>query len=167
MEVSIKRSSWPEFCLMKFNNFNHMNQIMTPEKIALVQRNFKDVTPIADQAATLFYQRLFEIAPQVRPLFKGDISDQGKKLMTMIGVAVRGLDKLETIVPAVQNLGRSHRGYGVKEEHFKQVGAALLWTLEIGLGDTWNKESEVAWTEAYNILATTMIEAMKQAKATV
>ena len=148
------------FALLKIDNLNYINETMTPEQIALVQSNFKDVAPIADQAATLFYKRLFEIAPQVRPLFKDDISDQGKKLMTMIGVAVRGLDKLETIVPAVQSLGRSHVGYGVTEEHFKPVGSALLWTLEVGLGDTWSKESEVAWTEAYNILATTMVDAM-------
>ena len=138
---------------------------MKPENIALVQSNFNAVEPIADEAAELFYGRLFEIAPSVRPMFKEDITDQGQKLMTMIGVAVRGLNNLETIVPAVQNLGKSHATYGVKEEHFEAVAEALLWTLEQGLGDAWSQEAKIAWTETYTILATTMISAMKKVEA--
>lgn len=135
---------------------------MTPEQIKLVQESFKKVEPIADDAAALFYGRLFEIAPEVKPLFKTEITQQGKKLMTMIGTAVRGLTNLEKIVHAVQKLGRNHVGYGVKDEHYPIVGEALLWTLEKGLGDSWNDELKLAWTEAYTILATTMMEAAKE-----
>lgn len=135
---------------------------MTPEQIAMVQESFEKVVPIADDAAALFYGRLFEIAPEVKPLFKSDIKEQGKKLMTMIGTAVRGLNDLEKIVPVVQKLGRNHVGYGVKDEHYGKVAEALLWTLEQGLGEAWNDDLKVAWTEAYTILATTMQEAAKE-----
>ncbi|MEM0912720.1 MAG: globin family protein [Pseudomonadota bacterium] len=135
---------------------------MQPEQIELVQDSFKKVAPIADKAAELFYGKLFEIAPEVKPLFKEDISEQGAKLMQMIGIAVRGLNNLESIVPAVQQLGRNHVGYGVKEEHFAPVAEALLWTLEQGLGEDWNDKLKAAWTEAYVILSSTMIDAMKE-----
>ncbi|RLT93236.1 globin family protein [Ketobacter sp.] len=138
---------------------------MTPEQIKQVQTTFDMVEPIADKAAELFYGRLFEIAPEVRPMFKSDISEQGAKLMRMLGIAVRGLTKLDTIVPAVQNLGVKHLEYGVKEEHFQPVAEALLWTLEQGLGDAWNDEVKASWTEAYVLLSTTMIDAMKAAQA--
>lgn len=132
---------------------------MNPDQIALVQSSFEKVRPIADQAAALFYGRLFELSPEVRPLFKADLQDQGKKLMQMIGVAVAGLDQLDAIVPAVQNLGRNHVSYGVKAEHYPAVGEALLWTLEQGLGDNWNEELGEAWTQAYSILSNTMQDA--------
>ncbi len=135
---------------------------MTPEQISMVQASFEKVEPIADKAAELFYGRLFEIAPEVKPLFKSDMTEQGAKLMKMIGIAVRGLNNLDAIVPAVQQLGRNHKGYGVKEEHFAPVASALLWTLEQGLGDAWNEDLKAAWTEAYVILSTTMIDAMKE-----
>lgn len=134
---------------------------MTPENIQLVQDSFAKVRPIADDAAGLFYGRLFELAPEVKPLFKGDMSAQGRKLMTMIGTAVSGLNNLPAIVPAVQQLGRNHVGYGVKDEHYPIVGVALLWTLEQGLGDDWNDELKASWTEAYTILSTTMQDASK------
>jgi hemoglobin-like flavoprotein len=108
---------------------------MTPEQIALVQGSFAHVVPIAATAATLFYQRLFVLDPALRLLFPSDLSDQGRKLMTMLRVAVNGLDRLDTIVPAVHALGRRHVGYGVIDGHYATVGAALLWTLQQGLGD--------------------------------
>lgn len=137
---------------------------MTPEQIALVQDSFSKVEKIADSAAELFYGKLFEIAPDVKPMFKSDMSDQGKKLMTMIGIAVRGLTNLEKIVPALQQLGKRHVGYGVKEEHFPIVGESLLWTLEQGLGDAWNDELKNAWATTYGLLSVTMIAAMKEAE---
>ena len=139
---------------------------MTPEQIKLVQDSYEKIVPIADDAATLLYNKLFEIAPEVKPLFKSDIKEQGKKLMTMIGTAVRSLSNLEKIVPAVQKLGRSHVDYGVKEEHYGIVAEALLWTLEQGLGEAWNEELKDAWTQAYTILATTMQEAAKEVQTT-
>ncbi len=138
---------------------------MTPKQIEIVQSNFEAVEPIADKAAELFYGKLFEIAPEVKPMFKGDMVDQGQKLMTMIGVAVRGLNDIEKIVPAVQNLGKTHVAYGVKAEHFAPVGESLLWTLEQGLGDAWNPEAKEAWATVYGVLSTTMIDAMNEAEA--
>ncbi|MEQ3636168.1 globin family protein [Alcanivorax sp.] len=132
---------------------------MTPVQIALVQNSWDKVDAISDQAASLFYDRLFTHDPALKPLFKGNMEEQGKKLMTMIGVAVRGLDKLDTIVPAVQKLGARHKDYGVKPADYDTVAQALLWTLGQGLGDAFDSDTEAAWVAAYTILATTMIAA--------
>lgn len=137
---------------------------MEASTIKAVQDTFAMVEPIADKAAELFYGRLFELDPSVKPLFKGDMSEQGAKLMRMIGIAVRGLTDLESIVPAVKNLGARHVGYGVKEEHYQTVGAALLWTLGQGLGDAFTEEVESAWTDVYTLLADVMIAAQKEAE---
>jgi hemoglobin-like flavoprotein len=132
---------------------------MTPENQALVRESFAKVVPIAPQAAALFYERLFTLDPSLKPLFKGDMNEQGRKLMAMIGTAVANLGKLETILPAVQDLGRRHRGYGVPPASYDTVAAALLWTLGQGLGDAFTKPVEAAWTEAYTILAGVMKDA--------
>ena len=132
---------------------------MNEKKIELVQSSFAKVVPIADKAAEIFYAKLFELDPSLKPLFKGDMKEQGKKLMAMIGTAVNGLTNLEAIVPAVQNLGKAHVGYGVKDEHYDTVGAALLDTLSVGLGDDFTPETKDAWTEVCTLLATTMKDA--------
>jgi hemoglobin-like flavoprotein len=132
---------------------------MTPEAQTLVKESFAKVVPIAPQAAALFYDRLFTLDPSLKPLFKGDMKEQGRKLMAMIGTAVANLDKLDTIVPAVQDLGRRHAGYGVPASSYDTVGTALLWTLGQGLGDAFTPQVEAAWTEAYTILATVMKDA--------
>lgn len=129
---------------------------MTPEKVGLVQSTWAKVVPIKETAAELFYGRLFELDPSLRALFNGDLKEQGRKLMTMINVAVGSLDKLDTIVPAVKDLGRRHAGYGVQAAHYTTVAAALLWTLEKGLGDAFTPAVKEAWTETYMVLATTM-----------
>lgn len=129
---------------------------MTPAEKELVQTTFATLVPIADQAAALFYGRLFETDPSLRPLFKSDLGEQGKKLMTMIGVAVKGLDSLDELVPAVKNLGRRHAGYGVTDAHYDTVGGALLWTLEKGLGSAFTPDVKAAWTTVYTVLSTTM-----------
>ena len=129
---------------------------MTGEQITLVQDSFQKVVPIADAAAALFYGRLFDLDPQLEPLFKGDIVEQGRKLMQMIGTAVRSLDRLEQILPAVQALGARHVGYGVRDEHYETVGRALIWTLRKGLGDAFTPEVEAAWAEVYSALAGAM-----------
>lgn len=136
---------------------------MDSHKIALVQSSFKKVEPIAEQAAALFYGRLFEIDPFLREMFTGDMQKQGRMLMQMIGVAVNSLTKLEAIVPAVQNLGRRHAGYGVRDEHYDTVAAALLWTLEKGLGPDFTPEVKQAWTETYLLLAGVMKDAAREA----
>ncbi len=133
--------------------------MLTPAQVALVQESWKLVVPIADQAAALFYSKLFELDPSLKGLFKSDMKDQGKKLMDMITVAVRGLDDLEGIVPALKSLARRHVGYDVKAEHYDTVGEALLWTLEQGLGpDVFSDACKEAWATTYGIMAQVMIE---------
>jgi hemoglobin-like flavoprotein len=132
---------------------------MTSEQKELVQESFKLVVPIKEQAAAMFYDRLFTLDPTVRALFKGDMKQQGSLLMAMIAVAVNGLNRLDEIRPAIQDLGRRHAGYGVRNEHYATVGAALLWTLEQGLGAAWTPELKEAWTACYTVLAGVMQEA--------
>ena len=130
---------------------------MTPDQVQLVQQSFSKVAPISDQAATIFYDRLFEVAPKVRALFPDDISEQRKKLMATLAVVVGGLNNLETILPAASALAKRHVGYGAVAEHYPVVGGALLWTLEKGLGDGWTPEVAEAWTAAYGTLSGYMI----------
>jgi len=129
---------------------------MTPEQVGLVQGTWAKVLPIKDTAAELFYGRLFELDPSLRSLFKGDMTEQGRKLMAMINVAVAALDKLDSIVPAVKDLGARHVRYGVKAADYGTVATALLWTLEKGLGDAFTPAAREAWTQAYMVLAKTM-----------
>ncbi len=138
---------------------------MTSKQVELVQTTWAQVVPISETAASLFYNRLFELDPNLKPLFKADIKEQGKKLMTMINAAVRGLGDLGALVPVVENLGRRHVGYGVKDEHYSTVGTALLWTLEKGLGDGFTPEVKEAWTTVYTVLATTMQKAAAKESA--
>lgn len=132
---------------------------MTPEKIQLCKDSWVKVEPIADAAAEIFYSNLFEADPELKPLFKGDMQAQGKKLMEMIAAAVRLLDKLDQLVPVVQSLGVRHSGYGVEAGHYDTVGGALIKTLGQGLGDEFTDEVREAWVAAYGLLAQTMIEA--------
>ena len=138
---------------------------MTPEQALLVKSSWEKVLPISDKAAELFYGRLFELDPELKSLFKGNMEEQGRKLMRMIGTAVAALDRLEAIVPAVQQLGVRHVGYGVKDAHYDTVGAALLWTLQQGLGDGFTAEVKEAWTSVYGVLAGTMKSAAAEAAA--
>jgi hemoglobin-like flavoprotein len=131
---------------------------MTPEQIKAIQESFAKVVPISEQAAALFYGRLFEIAPSVKPLFRGDMTEQGRKLMATLAVVVNGLTNLETILPAASALAKRHVGYGVKPIHYPIVGEALLWTLERGLGADWTPELAEAWTDAYGVLSDYMID---------
>lgn len=132
---------------------------MTPEQIEMVQNTWEQVKPISEQAADMFYAKLFEMDPDIKPLFKSDIKIQGRRLMAMITTAVNNLHQIETILEPVQDLGRRHVDYGVRPEHYDTVGAALLWTLGQGLGDGFTGAVEAAWTEAYTILASVMKEA--------
>jgi nitric oxide dioxygenase len=138
---------------------------MTPAEIVLVQSSFEKVLPIAPQAAQLFYARLFERAPEVRPLFKGDMDEQGRKLMATLAAVVRGLDRLDEILPVAKNLALRHVAYGVRPEHYEPVGATLLWTLEQGLGAEFTPDVAAAWGAAYGALSATMIEAAYPAVA--
>jgi hemoglobin-like flavoprotein len=146
--------------LLKAKGFLRGAQRVTPQQTGLVQDSFKSVVPIAATAAELFYGRLFEIAPGVRPLFEGvDMKDQGRKLMTTLGVVVSGLTNLDAIVPVAKTLAIKHVDYGVKAEHYTVVGQALVWTLEKGLGNAFTNDVRSAWIEAYNLLSGVMTEA--------
>ena len=130
---------------------------MTPDQVTLVQQSFAKVAPISDQAAVIFYDRLFEIAPQVKAMFPSDLTEQRKKLMATLAVVVNGLSNLESILPAASALATRHVGYGAKAEHYPVVGSALLWTLEKGLDAAWTPEVAEAWTATYGTLSGYMI----------
>lgn len=138
---------------------------MTTFDVGLVQSSFRKIVPIADQAAALFYARLFELDPALRSLFRGNIEEQGRKLMSMLAMTVASLDRLDSLVPAIRALGARHNHYGAIEEHYASVGAALLWTLEKGLGPEFTPAVASAWTQTYTLLANIMIAAQRNARA--
>jgi len=138
---------------------------MTPSQVAAVQTSFAAVLPIAGQAGLMFYDRLFVLDPKLRSLFTGDIAAQSEKLMDMIATVVQGLNNPDTLLPTVRALGVRHAGYGVSDLDYQTVGAALLWTLEQGLGTSFTPEVADAWTAAYTLLSDTMREAAREAKA--
>ena len=143
---------------------------MNSQQINLVQTSFEHVRPIASTAAEIFYARLFELDPSLRPMFKGDMSHQGRMLMSMLNTAVNGLGNLDATLPVVRQLGARHARYGVRDEHYPIVGGALLWTLAQGLGDKFTPEVSEAWAAAYELLASVMqlgvIEARSQQAST-
>ena len=134
---------------------------MQQHTITLVQDSWQKVAAIAPQAAELFYQNLFAADPSLKPLFKGEMPEQGKKLMQMIGAAVGKLNDLPTLVPILQGLGKRHAGYGVQDSHYQTVGAALLKTLGQGLGADFTEEVKEAWTAVYTVMADVMVAAAK------
>jgi len=139
---------------------------MDSKQIKLVQDSFAKVAPISEQAAVLFYDRLFEVAPSVKAMFPADMTEQRKKLMATLAVVVNGLSNLESVLPAASSLARRHVAYGAKPSHYSVVGGALLWTLEKGLGEAWTPETAAAWTAAYGTLSGYMIsEAYGSAQA--
>jgi hemoglobin-like flavoprotein len=131
---------------------------MTPHQVKIIQESFAKITPISEQAAALFYGRLFEIAPAVKPLFHSDMQEQGRKLMATLAVVVNGLSNLQAVLPAASALAKRHVDYGVKASHYEPVGAALLWTLERGLGEQWTLDLKEAWSSAYALLSQYMID---------
>ncbi len=138
---------------------------MNAEQISLVQKTFEKVEPIAQQTGDLFYQRLFEMDPTIRPLFKGDIKKQALMLMTVIGLAVRGLDRPQTVQDAVKTLGVRHTGYGVGMGDYNTFGAALIWALEQSMGSEFTPEVKAAWIEAYGVLSDAMKKTAKERHA--
>ncbi|MCP5141669.1 MAG: hemin receptor [Gammaproteobacteria bacterium] len=129
---------------------------MTPEQKALVRDSWARILPIQETAAKLFYDRLFEAYPEVKPYFKGDMTGQGRKLMAMLNTAVNGLDNLAPLIKPLQQSGARHAGYGVKDEDYDKVADAFLWTLEQGLGDACSDDVRDAWIAAFTIVADTM-----------
>ena len=132
---------------------------MNSEQVELLQSTWGKVVPFSETTAELFYGRLFELDPSLRPLFKTDMAEQGRKFIQLFDVAVYGLGQPETIFQDLQDLGRRHVGYAVKDEHYDTVGTALIWAMEQTLGESLTPEAKDAWTEAYALMA----DAMKQA----
>jgi hemoglobin-like flavoprotein len=139
--------------------------MVTSGQKALVQHSFASLAPIAEDAAALFYRRLFELDPALKGMFPQELAPQHRKLAQMLTAAVKGLDRLEQLVPVVQELGRRHVAYGVTDSHYETVGAALMWTLNKGLGRAFTPELEDAWSAVYGFLATTMKNAMRTERA--
>lgn len=139
---------------------------LSPAEIKMVQDTFAAVEPIADDAAALFYGRLFETDPSTKPLFKGDIKEQGRKLMAVLKTAVASLEKLDQLVPAVKVMGQRHHAYGIEASHYESVANALLWTLEQGLKDAYTPAVEAAWAKTYGILAEVMQQGAQEPPAT-
>ena len=135
---------------------------MTPRQVALVQGSWKDLIAVAETMSQLFYLRLFALDPSLQRMFRGELREQGRKLIAMMSVAVNGLARIETLVPVIEALGRRHAGYGVTDEHYATVAAALLWALEQGLGGRFTADVKDAWTAAYGVLAATMQRAARQ-----
>jgi len=136
---------------------------MTQHQIGLVQSSFSLVEPIIESAAVMFYDRLFQIDPSLRPMFRAPQTEQARKLAHVLTVVVKGLNRPEQILPAVEELGRRHSNYGVRPEHYATVGAALLWTLQSGLGEAFTAEVRDAWSSAYLLLSSTMQKAAAEA----
>jgi hemoglobin-like flavoprotein len=132
--------------------------MLTQLEIDTVQGDWRKVLPIAATAATLFYDRLFELDPSLRSLFASNLDEQKKKLLQTLGAAVTGLTDLQALVPIAHALGKRHVGYGVKPEHYGTVGTALLWALRRGLGEGFDAAHEAAWTKVYEILSKTMLD---------
>jgi len=135
---------------------------MEAKTITLVQNSFEKVKPIASTAAEIFYSKLFELDPNLKPLFPSNeeaMKTQGNKLMTMLGAAVAGLNNLDALIPVLKGLGKRHVEYKVEPSHYDTVGAALLGTLEAGLGDEFTPEVKEAWTSVYGTMSGVMIEA--------
>jgi hemoglobin-like flavoprotein len=138
---------------------------MDSTQVKLVQESFAKVARISEKAAVIFYDRLFEVAPAVRAMFPDDMTEQRKKLMTMLDAVVNGLSNLESILPVASALAKRHAGYGAKPEHYPVVGSTLLWTLEKGLGAAWTPDVAAAWTAAYGTLSGYMISEAYGAQA--
>ncbi|MEO3431462.1 globin family protein [Pelagibius sp. CAU 1746] len=131
-----------------------------------MQESFALVDPIADAAAGLFYNKLFEIDPSTQTLFKGDMADQGHKLMSVLKTAIASLDKFDQLVPVLKIMGQRHLTYGVEFKHYESVAKALLWTLKEGLKEAFTPEVEQAWAKVYGTLAEVMMRGSQEPLAT-
>lgn len=123
---------------------------MTPAQQDLVRDTFASVRGLAGPVASLFYGRLFALAPELRPMFKGDIRQQGLKLMSMIEICVDSLGRMEELRPQLRELGRRHAGYGTLPEHYPVVGKALLWSLGQALEHRFDAATKQAWAALLN-----------------
>jgi hemoglobin-like flavoprotein len=131
---------------------------MTPRQIEIVRQSFNQIMPFKDQVIELFYCRLFELDPSIRLMFKSDMKEQRQKLTAALAMVIGRLETMESLLPVLRELGRRHKGYGVRNRQYDLVGEALLWTMEIGHSSTWTSELAEAWKCAYGQVAKAMIE---------
>ena len=143
----------------------HGTTPMTPEQIHLVKDSWAKLLPVQEDAAEIFYHRLFDIHPEVKPYFKGNMKEQGKKLITMIDTTVSSLDNLDALMKPLKQSGKAHEGYDVKPEDYDKVSDALLWTLEKELGDDFTAETSEAWAVAYTVISSVMIDGARNMPA--
>ncbi|WP_028522713.1 globin family protein [Runella limosa] len=135
---------------------------MNDQQKRLVQTSFARIVPKSEYAAKVFYGRLFEIIPEVQPLFKSDLKTQGIKLFQVISFAVCSLDNMDELLPLLHDLGRRHVKYGTKNEHYVFIGESLIWTLDKVLKDDFTPEIRQAWLDVYSLMAAAMAEAASQ-----
>jgi hemoglobin-like flavoprotein len=138
---------------------------MTSQDILLVQLSWRKVLPMKATFAELFYLKLFELDPALRPLFTGDLEQQGTLLVQMINASVRALDRLDALLPVIRELGARHAVRGVQDPHYGTVASALLWTLERLLRADFTPEVKSAWIKTYGVLSQTMREAALASRA--
>ncbi|MEO8150999.1 MAG: globin family protein [Bacteroidia bacterium] len=139
---------------------------MTTGEIKIIKETWAMVVPSAGEVGPLFYNRLFEIAPETKHMFtRTNIPEQSKKLLAMLSYVISKLDNLENLLEEIAALAKRHVQYGVKEEHYTKVGEALLWTLEKGLGAVWTAEVKDAWVTCYSTLSGAMIQLSAESKA--
>jgi hemoglobin-like flavoprotein len=137
--------------------------MLTMAQKRMIRESFEQVQPNSEAAAQLFYGRPFELDPSLRAMFRGDLAEQGRHLMQALAVVVKGLDYVDELLPAVRSLGRRQAAYGVRDEYYVTVGAALLWTLERGLGDSFTGGTRRAWESLYYMVASCMVTASREA----
>ncbi len=142
--------------------------MLTEEYKQAIRRSWRLLAPLGETVSDLFYRRLFELRPDLRGLFPGDMEAQKKKLLAMLVFTVKSLDwpieewsqeidPEEDMFLIILALGRRHRHlYNVEDEHYGPVGEALVWTLEQGLGQVFEGTTKAAWIKVYGILSTTM-----------
>jgi hemoglobin-like flavoprotein len=148
---------------------------MTPHQVRLVRNSFKQIEPIATQAGETFYKRLFEVAPELRPLFPENMDGQHAKLINVLGAVtsnlymislpVTTLQEAEAFMPQVRALGRRHASYGVTDAHFEALKDVLIWTLRQYCGESFDDETEEAWLAIFDLLSRVMMEGMKKPPA--
>ena len=128
-------------------------------QVELLEQSFAAVAPRGDELVEVFYRNLFADYPEVKPLFENiEMAEQKKKLLASLQLVVENLRRPETLVPALENLGANHVGYGAKEEHYPAVGATLLKSLAEIAGDAWNDSLDSAWSEAYEAISGYMLQ---------
>ena len=132
---------------------------MDAQAVALVQRSFEKVAPLGDKVTEIFYGELFAIDPSLRPMFKDDMREQRRMLMSALSLVVRSLHTPQAILETVKAMAKRHVNYGVEPAHYALVGNALLRTLEKGLGDEFTPQLREAWTDAYTLLSGVMKDA--------